>query len=347
MMGAVKKRLAALFLPLLLLVLLAASTANVPQEKQEPSQGQDIVAVALGEVGTTGGREYWDFVFGGGYSDGSSTPWCACFVSWCANECGYIDQGVIPKYASCPMGEQWFKERDLWKGKEYTPKAGDIVFFDWDGDGVTDHTGIVQYAQDGQVVTVEGNTSSESQASGDCVEAKVRSTSFIYGYGTPMYPADAGMTGQGNEEQVYQYLRQRGFSHASACGILANMYAESGVNPMSIQGGGAGPAAGICQWENYNTKSGRWKAMSDHASGNGKEWTDLKSQLEYMVMELKGADPTCAYLMETNYGGLSAFMETDNVQWATIVFETCFERAGIPHMEVRLEKAKEYDIKFR
>ena len=27
--------------------------------------------------------------------------WCAIFVSWCANECGYIDAGVVPKFAGC------------------------------------------------------------------------------------------------------------------------------------------------------------------------------------------------------------------------------------------------------
>lgn len=56
----------------------------------------EIVTVALSQVGNTGGAPYWSW-----YGFGSRVEWCACFVSWCANECGYIDAGVIPKFAAC------------------------------------------------------------------------------------------------------------------------------------------------------------------------------------------------------------------------------------------------------
>lgn len=66
-----------------------------------------IVTVALSLVGNVGGQPYWSW-----YGFNSRVEWCACFVSWCANECGYIDAGVIPKYAGCVNGVQWFK--DAW-----------------------------------------------------------------------------------------------------------------------------------------------------------------------------------------------------------------------------------------
>lgn len=50
-----------------------------------------IVTVALSLVGNVGGQPYWSW-----YGFNSRVEWCACFVSWCANECGYIDAGVIP-----------------------------------------------------------------------------------------------------------------------------------------------------------------------------------------------------------------------------------------------------------
>lgn len=53
-----------------------------------------IVTVALSQVGNVGGQPYWSW-----YGFDSRVEWCACFVSWCANECGYIDAGIIPKYA--------------------------------------------------------------------------------------------------------------------------------------------------------------------------------------------------------------------------------------------------------
>lgn len=52
-----------------------------------------IVTVALSQLGNVGGQPYWSW-----YGFGSRVEWCACFVSWCANECGYIDAGVIPKF---------------------------------------------------------------------------------------------------------------------------------------------------------------------------------------------------------------------------------------------------------
>ena len=65
-----------------------------------------IVTVALSQVGNVGGEPYWSW-----YGFGSRVEWCACFVSWCANQCGYIDTGVVPKYAGCVNGVQWFKDR--------------------------------------------------------------------------------------------------------------------------------------------------------------------------------------------------------------------------------------------
>lgn len=52
-----------------------------------------IVAVALSQLGNVGGEPYWSW-----YGFGSRVEWCACFVSWCADQCGYIETGVIPKY---------------------------------------------------------------------------------------------------------------------------------------------------------------------------------------------------------------------------------------------------------
>ncbi len=141
----------------------------------------EIVTVALSQVGNTGGAPYWSW-----YGFGSRVEWCACFVSWCANECGYIDAGVIPKFAACAsQGVPWFKERGLWQYNSYEPRPGDIIFFDWDDggqDGSSDHVGIVEKVENGRVYTVEGN-------SGDSVRQNSYPVGYyeIYGYGTPAY----------------------------------------------------------------------------------------------------------------------------------------------------------------
>lgn len=144
-----------------------------------------IVTVALSQVGNVGGEPYWSW-----YGFDSRVEWCACFVSWCANECGYIDTGIIPKYAGCVNGVQWFKERGQWLDGSNEPTPGMIIFFDWDSpngesgpqDGQSDHTGIVQKVENGIVYTVEGN-------SGDSCRINQYPVGHyeILGYGMPQY----------------------------------------------------------------------------------------------------------------------------------------------------------------
>lgn len=137
----------------------------------------EIVTVALSQVGNAGGEPYWSW-----YGFDGRVEWCACFVSWCADQCGYIDSGVIPKFAGCVNGSQWFKDRGQWQDGGFTPEAGQIIFFDWEGDGETDHVGIVERCENGIVYTVEGN-------SGDACRQRSYpvGSSSIYGYGIPAY----------------------------------------------------------------------------------------------------------------------------------------------------------------
>ena len=138
---------------------------------------QAIVEVALTQVGNQGGQPYWSW-----YGFNSRVEWCACFVSWCADQCGYIESGLVPKFAGCVDGANWFKSNGKWQDRTYEPKVGDIIFFDWEGDGTTDHVGIVEKCENGIVYTVEGN-------SGDACKQRQYAvgSSNIYGYGIPAY----------------------------------------------------------------------------------------------------------------------------------------------------------------
>lgn len=138
---------------------------------------QAIVELALSQVGQQGGQPYWSW-----YGFGGRVEWCACFVSWCAEECGYIEAGIIPKFSLCFDGVNWFKTQGQWQDRNYEPMAGDIIFFDWGGDGSVDHVGIVEYCENGVVHTVEGNSSDSCRRR----EYPVGSSN-IYGYGLPAY----------------------------------------------------------------------------------------------------------------------------------------------------------------
>jgi hypothetical protein len=136
-----------------------------------------IVKVAQAQLGNVGGNKFWKW-----YGFSSHVHWCACFVSWCGDQCGYIKAGIIPKYAVCGTGANWFKERHRWANRGYAPKPGDIIFFDFDHDGVMDHTGIVESCDGKTVTTIEGNSGNACRR-----QSYVRGSSQIAGYVVPAF----------------------------------------------------------------------------------------------------------------------------------------------------------------
>lgn len=136
-----------------------------------------IVQVARSQLGNVGGQPYWSW-----YGYGGHVAWCACFVSWCANQCGYISSGAVPMFSYCPSGVEWFYQHGRWLSGSQTPAPGYIIFFDWGGDGTSDHVGIVESVENGVVHTIEGN------ASDTCARRSYSvGSSSIMGYGVPSY----------------------------------------------------------------------------------------------------------------------------------------------------------------
>ena len=152
-----------------------------------------------------------------------------------------------------------------------------------------------------------------------------------------------------NRKAVWAFFTGKGYSKEATAGIMGNMHTESGgtYDPSIIQGNGKGPAAGICQWENYNTKSARWKDLSDYAQSKGKEWNDLQSQLEFIDKELAGNcnDKTTNAILKKKYGGYEGYKKMNSVDEAVVAFETAFERAGVKAYDKRKKYGKEnYDM---
>lgn len=134
----------------------------------------NIVQIAQSQIGNIGGRPYWSW-----YGFDSRVEWCACFVSWCMNEAGLIENGSVPKFAYCPTGIQWFKEHQQWKPRGSIPQPGDVIFFDWQVDGISDHVGIVERVEGNIVYTIKGNS-----INNECRQRNYEVNSrYIYGYG--------------------------------------------------------------------------------------------------------------------------------------------------------------------
>ena len=136
-----------------------------------------LVTIAKSQLGNEGGEKFWSW-----WGFDSREEWCACFVSWCADQAGLIQSGAVPKFSLCTDGKNWFQNQGKWQGAGSMPSPGAIIFFDWEHDGTCDHVGIVERCDGTTVYTVEGN-------SGDAVRERsyTISSDSIMGYGMVVY----------------------------------------------------------------------------------------------------------------------------------------------------------------
>lgn len=129
-----------------------------------------------------------------GYKVKYTDAWCATFVSAVAIKLAYTE--VIPTECSCNKMIDLFKTIGSWvEDDSYTPRPGDIIFYDWndkgtgDNIGTVEHVGIVEKV-DGSIITViEGNHDGDDADSIDGVERRYVQINgkYIRGYGVPRY----------------------------------------------------------------------------------------------------------------------------------------------------------------
>ena len=89
----------------------------------------------------------------------TTVAWCAISASW-ANRRGGVNEKNYPNFSSCRASLKVFEKSGLVRNpKTYEPKSGDLIYFDWNQDGIAEHVGIV-FSYDGKnVETIEGNSS--------------------------------------------------------------------------------------------------------------------------------------------------------------------------------------------
>lgn len=124
---------------------------------------------------------------------GSSYPWCCAFLWDIFRMCGASSLFYGgKKCAYTPTLANWFKSNDAFFT---TPKVGDIVFYQFKGSSRINHVGIVIEVISGtKIKTIEGNTSSSSDANGGAVEIRTRTTTYVKGYGRPAYASESSST---------------------------------------------------------------------------------------------------------------------------------------------------------
>ena len=117
------------------------------------------------------------------YCHMSGGPWCCAEVSLVYGE---TNKSLFygGKYCTyCPNAIKWCRAY-LAELPMYLAMGGDIIFFDWNGNGVPDHIGEVDHRIDTDTIaTVEGNTGSPAR-----VRKKVRPRKYVLGVFRPLYP---------------------------------------------------------------------------------------------------------------------------------------------------------------
>lgn len=159
-----------------------------------------IVKVAEGELGVCEPSgddkyiKYYNSIAGGSFA--MTVAWCAIFVTWCKAMAG-IGTSIIPHFASCDVGKQWFEKKGQYKlakayGGIYTPVKGDVIFFSSKKTQAdSTHVGIVTGVSGSKVNTIEGNTSNKVARRSYDLNNK-----SIIGYGVPAYTGSTGTSSE-------------------------------------------------------------------------------------------------------------------------------------------------------
>ena len=140
-------------------------------EKPEKDARFEFLKTLAGQLDSRGEIKKTDTYFSewyiGNYADhpgwNQYTPWCACFLSWAADQKKASIDGDPPRFANVDTGMEGFQKSGKWRSPNDAnnkPIPGDYVFFDWDRDSDPDHVGAVLCVdENGYLYTIEGNSS--------------------------------------------------------------------------------------------------------------------------------------------------------------------------------------------
>lgn len=183
------------------------------------AQASELLGIARREVGTRespsgSNRVKYNTAYYGQAVSGDAYPWCAVFAWWCCREAGV----ALPvKTASCGALLRAAKAAGLWVTANYRP--GDIVVYDWGGDGAADHCGLVtEVRPDGTLVAIEGNTALGNDSNGGMVLERVRKTAQVLGALRPRYQAEVDNTPAPYAKEAVDWAVRQGILTGDAQG---------------------------------------------------------------------------------------------------------------------------------
>jgi len=138
----------------------------------------------------------------------------------------------------------------------------------------------------------------------------------------------------GSAEYIIKRLEDGGLNKTAAIGVVANLKAESDLDP-SIKQHGGGPGRGVAQWE----KGGRYDNdrinLKGFAKSKGTKWQDLDAQIDFILYEMEN-HPEYKRVKEEINGA-------STVKDAVLIFLKKYEKAGTPHTEKRIKYGEELE----
>ena len=181
---------------IVLCIIISSINPTAAFAASEDDLRSSVVSIASDEVGYTGTSSYSKYGDWYGYQGG----WCTTFVLWCFNKAGKqngvtLNGVIIPRGGNCSSMISWFKDKGrYYSPSKYTPKSGDLIFFDWTGSGTADHVGIVNYTSGTTVYTIEGNCSGKVKAREYTKKGSkpYNNISSIIGYASPKFSSVSG-----------------------------------------------------------------------------------------------------------------------------------------------------------
>lgn len=180
-------KILSLFIAVIIMLQSASITAYAASQSQMVSK---VIEFAEGEIGYKGTSSYSKYGEWYGYQG----AWCTTFALWCFNQAGDVlgvklYGKIVPSGGNCNSMISWYKNKGRYHTREsgYTPQNGDLVFFDWSGNGSSQHVGIVTGVSDNTIHTIEGNCSAQVKARkyNTTGSKPYNNVSAIMGYGSP------------------------------------------------------------------------------------------------------------------------------------------------------------------
>lgn len=195
------------------------------------------------------------------------------------------------------------------------------------------------------------NTGTVSYKGGDAATTKTTSSST----------APSELVGDDTAQQMWNYMKACGLTDAVCAGLLGNAQQESSLNP-----GASGAAYGLWQFENGLDDS---NSYFSYVSRHGGKADDVLTQLNFMFKDgHQEGSTTCGYAeyrwnkeprngITGYYGNGAAYGYSPHMDWkdyiqlndidqATEMWELIYEAASIPMMEKRKQYAHEFYERF-